>query len=230
MQNQLLGGQTPIEALNIYFSNLYPQFFDAVLRVFGAFIVFLVGWLIALLVKLFVEFVLRNLKLEELFRKLKIDQYFKDFSWEETLDKILAEVVFWVVFVVFLMVAFDILGLQIVNVFIRQALFYIPKAIAGGLVLVAGLLFGELARKSLVGVFRGLRGKSAQTAAVFVKWVIVIFAFIAALNQWGIAPDIMAILIQGVVIFLALAGGLAFGLGGQDLAREILENLRRETH
>lgn len=219
---------TPIEALNNYFSSLLPLFFDVLLRVFGAFIIFIVGWLIALLVKLFLEFVLRNIRFEELLRRAKLDQYFKDFSWEEKLDRVLAEIGFWVIFVVFLMVAFDILGLQIVNSFIRQILNYLPKAIAGGLILVAGFLFGELTRKVLVGVFRGLEKRSSQAAATFVKWAIVIFSFLAALNEWGVATEIVNTLVMGVIFFLALAGGLAFGLGGQETAREILENIKRE--
>ncbi len=221
-------GITPIDALNNYLSNLYPLILDALLRIISALIVFLVGWLIALVVKLAIEFVLSRIKLEELFRSAKLDQYFKDFTWEERLDKVLAEVLFWVVFIVFLMTAFDIVGFQIVNSFIYQAVNYIPKAVAGGLILFAGFLFGELARKVVIGVFRGLERRSAQTISTLVKWSIVVFAFFAALNQWGIASDIVNILVTGLVLFLALAGGLAFGLGGQETAREILEKLKRE--
>lgn len=221
-------GQTPIEALNNYFSNLYPLLFDIFLRIIGAFIIFILGWLIAFLVKLGVEYILRNIRFEDFFKKVKLDQYFKDFSWEERLDKILAEIVFWIITVVFLMVAFDMLGLQIVNSFISQVISYIPRVIAGGLILLAGFLFGELVRKTLIGVFRGLERKGSQVVAVFTKWVIIIFAFLAALSQWGIASDIINTVILGFVFFLALAGGLAFGLGGQDTAREILDNLKKQ--
>ncbi len=219
---------TPIEALNNYFSSLFPILADVLLRILGAFVIFFIGWLVAVIVKLAVEFVLKNVRFEELLKRSKLDQYFKDFTWEERLDRVLAEISFWTVFVVFLMVAFDILGLQIVNSFIREILFYLPRAIAGGLILVAGFLFGELARKVLVGVFRGLERKVSQAAATFVKWAIIIFSFLAALNQWGVATEIVNTLAMGIVLFLALAGGLAFGLGGQDTARDILENLRRE--
>lgn len=219
---------TPIEALNNYFSSLFPILADTLLRIIGAFIIFFIGWLVAIVVKLVIEFVLRNIKFEELFKQVKLNQYFKDFTWEEKLDRVLAEIAFWTVFIVFLMVAFDLLGLQIVNSFIREILLYIPRAIAGGLILVAGFLFGELARKILVGVFRGLERKSAQAAAAFVKWAIIVFSFLAAFNQWGIATEIVNTLAMGIVFFLALAGGLAFGFGGQEIAREILEHLRRE--
>lgn len=219
--------QTPLEALNTYFSSLFPSLVDILLRVIGALVIFFVGWLVALLVRLAVEFLLRKINCEEIFRKLKIDQYFKDFTWEEKLDRVLAEIAFWVVFVVFLMVIFDLLGLQIVNTFIREILFYIPRAISGGLILLAGFLFGELAKKLIVGVFKGLEKKSAQLVAGFVKFVIVVFAILGAFSQWGVANEIVSSIAMGIVLFLALAGGLAFGLGGQETAREILENLKK---
>lgn len=219
---------TPLDALNNYFSNLFPLLFDGLLRVFSAVIVFLVGWLVALMVKIAIEYVLEKIKIEEIFKQARIAQYFKDFTWEERLDKILAEIVFWAVFVIFLMVAFDILGLQIVNTFIKEALYYLPRALSGGLILLAGFLFSDLIRKILIGFFHGLEKKNARMITGLVRWTIVVFAFLAALNQWGIAADIINILLTGFVLFLALAGGLAFGLGGQETAREILENLRRE--
>ncbi len=219
---------TPIDALNNYFSNLYPLILDAFLRVVGALIIFLVGWFVALIVKLAVEFILGKVRLEEWFKKANLHQYFKDFSWEERLDKVIAEVLFWLVFLVFLMTAFDILGLQVVNNFIYRIVNYLPSAVAGGLILFAGFLFGELARKVIVGVLHGLEKRNAQPVASFVKWSIVVFSFLAALNQWGIAADIINILVMGLVFFLALAGGLAFGLGGQETAREVLENLKRQ--
>lgn len=228
MPYQQITGQTPVDALNNYFSTLLPLIADVIIRLFGAFVIFFIGLLVALLIRIAIETVLRNLRFEELLKKAKLDQYFKDFTWEEKLDKVLADISFWVVAVIFLMVAFDLLGLQIVNSFIGQVVSYLPRAIGGGLILVAGFLFGELARKALVGVFRGLERKSSQAVATFVKWAIVIFSFLAALNQWGVASDVINTLTMGFVFFLALAGGLAFGLGGQETAREILENLKKE--
>lgn len=219
---------TPIDALNNYLANLYPLILDAMLRIVGALVIFLVGWFVALVIKLVIEFILNKIKLEEVFKSAKLDQYFKDFSWEERLDKVIAELLFWVVLLVFLMTAFDVLGFQIVNSFIYRIVNYIPTAVAGGLILLAGFIVGELARKVTVGIFHGLEKRGAHTASSLVKWSIVVFAFLAALNQWGIAADIINILVMGFVLFLALAGGLAFGLGGQETAREILEDLRKQ--
>lgn len=220
-------GLTPTEVLNNYLFSLYPSLINASLSLLSAVIVFLVGWLVAMFVKLALEFVLAKIQIKEWLSKAGLGKYVEDFVWEERFDKILAEIGFWVVLVVFLMTSFDILGLSTVNSFLRQVLSYLPKAIAGGLILLAGFLFGELTRKALVGVLRGLEKRSANGVSVFVKWTIVVFALLTALNQWGVNVEIINSLIMGFVLFLALAGGLAFGLGGQETAREILENIKR---
>jgi small-conductance mechanosensitive channel len=75
---------------------------------------------------------------------------------------------------------------------------------------------------------RGLEKKSASGVGVFIKWAIIVFSFLAALNTWGVAVEIVNTLVLGVVLFFALAGGLAFGLGGQETARDILESVSKD--
>ena len=54
-----------------------------------------------------------------------------------------------------------------------------------------------------------------------------IFSFLIALDQLGVAPEIIRIFIMGVVAMVAIAGGLAFGLGGRDLAGDWLSDLKK---
>jgi hypothetical protein len=224
-QTQLI---KPIEVLNNYFLSLYPLIINGILAFLVALIVFLIGWAIAWLFKEVVSFVLSKINLRGLLQKLNLDRYIENFAWEEKLHYLLGEVVFWFVLLIFLMSSLDILGLRIINAFIQDFLGYLPKAIAGGLILILGFVFGELVRKILVGVLRGLDRKSANGISTFIKWTIIVFAILAAFNQWGIAREIVNALAFGIVLFVALAGGLAFGLGGQDVAREFLENLRNK--
>lgn len=218
---------TPVDILNNYFASLIPSFFNGLMSLVAALIVFLVGWIIAMVIRFVLEYALSKIQIKDWFNKVGLGQYIEDFTWEEKLDKVLAEIVFWIVLVIFLMTSFDILGLSVVNSFIREVVNYLPKAIAGGLILLAGFLFGELTRKALVGLLRGLEKRSADGVSAFIKWAIVVFAFLTALNQWGIATEIINTLVFGLVLFIALAGGLAFGLGGQETAKEILEHFKK---
>jgi len=220
-------GLTVSEILSNYILSLYPSIINAILSFLAALIVFFFGWLVAMFIRFLLEYILGNIQLKEWFQKIGLGAYVEDFTWEDRLDKVLAEIGFWVVLIIFLMTSFDILGLTTINSFIRDLVNYFPKAIAGGLILMAGFLFGEIARKALVGLLRGVEKKSANGISVFIKWVIIVFSFLVALNQWGVAIEIINSLVMGLVLFVALAGGLAFGLGGQDIAREILESIKR---
>ncbi len=218
-------GSTPMEILTNYLTSVTISVIDKFLLLLTAAIIFLVGFFVASVVKKFLSFILEGVRIKEWLQSVGLEKYIEDFTWEARFDQILAEIAFWVIMVVFFMTAMDILGLQVVNSFIQNVINYLPRAISGGFVLALGFILGELVRKFLVGVFRGLDKKTANGASLFVKWAIVVFAFLAALNQWGIAPDIINILAMGIVLFVALAGGLAFGLGGQDTAKEILESV-----
>jgi len=220
-------GTTPLEVLNNYLLSLFPSIINYSLNILAALVVFFIGWIIAFFVKWVLEFVLSKIQIKEWFNRAGLGKYIEDFTWEERLDKVLAEIGFWIVLIIFLMTSLDLLGLSTVSSFVRNVVSYIPKAVAGGLILLAGFLFGELTRKAISGILRGLEKKSAAGVGVFIKWAIVVFAFLAALNTWGVAVEIVNTLAMGIVLFVALAAGLAFGLGGQEVAKDILENIRK---
>ncbi len=217
-----------VDVFNRYLFSLYPEILNGLMKIILAVLVIFVGWLVSYLFKLVVEIFIERLKFQELLEKSKLSQYFQGFEFEEKASKILGDVVFWLIFLVFFMSATDILGLSAVSSFLRDLIYFIPKAVAGILIILGGFIFGDLAKKLLSGFLRGLEKRSADFLTSLTKFTIIIFATITALNQWGVATEIINTLMFGLVIFFGLAGGLAFGLGGQEIAREILENLRKK--
>jgi small-conductance mechanosensitive channel len=217
-----------LDVFNSFLLSLYPVFLQSIINLTLALLVIVVGWLISQFFKLLVELVVEKSKLEEALQKTKLASYFGGFSFEEKASKVLGEAVFWFVFLLFLMTATDILGLKLVTSFLRDLLYFIPKAVTSAFVVLAGFVFGDLMKKILYGVFRGFEKRTADFASSIIKWSIVGFSFFTALNVLGIATELINTLLFGFMLFFGLAGGLAFGLGGQDLAKEVLENLRRK--
>jgi hypothetical protein len=74
-----------------------------------------------------------------------------------------------------------------------------------------------------------LGSRVSQLIGAMTRSAIWIFAVIVALAQLGIAPQYMYTIFAGFVAMLALAGGLAFGIGGKDAAAELIENIRAEV-
>ena len=217
-----------VDVLNNYLLSLYPTLLNSFFNLLLALVVIFVGWLVSYFFKLLVELVFERVKFKELLTKANLAQYFEDFSFEERASKILGDAAFWFVFLIFLMTATDILGLNVVTSFLKDLLYFIPKAITAALVVLAGFIFGDLIKKIAYGFFKGFERKSADFSSSIIKWSIVVFSLVTALNVLGIANEIINTLLFGFVLFFGLAGGLAFGLGGQDLAREVLENLRNK--
>ena len=135
----------------------------------------------------------------------------------------------WFVVVVFLVAALDVLGLQQVNTFLQGVvLLYIPKVIVAVLFLIIAAIVADVVRKIVIGSARAAGVSSANFAGTVAKWSIWIFAIIAALTQLGVAGGLIQTFFTGVVIAIALAFGLAFGLGGKEAAARSIEKIRSE--
>jgi len=67
-----------------------------------------------------------------------------------------------------------------------------------------------------------------QMVSAVIKWSIWIFAIMAILYQLGIARPFMETLFQGLVAILVISLGIAFGLGGKEVAAEVLQDLKRK--
>jgi hypothetical protein len=138
--------------------------------------------------------------------------------------EVIAGIVKWLIRIVVLLVAFDLLGLPAVSEVLREFLLWLPNLIVAVVVLfLAGVAAGALAN-----VVRGATAEAGfdnpDTLANITKGVVWAFAVVIAMNQLGVAQVLINTLLTGVVGAAALAAGLAFGLGGRDLAARKLEN------
>lgn len=205
--------------------NYLPQFL-------GGLVILVVGLVVAALLK---EVVLRFFQyvgveswvtsVQDWFNKLRTEKAVRGRVW----PNILAELVRWTVVILFLVPAVEAWGLPKVTDLLNQFLLYVPNVfvavIAGFLGLVIANLLSEIVRSAS----RGLGSDSANLLATVARYAVIFFTVLVVLNQLGVAADLVRILFTGIVAMLALAGGLAFGLGGQANAQRALEDLRRRA-
>ena len=136
----------------------------------------------------------------------------------------------WFFIVATFVAAADILGLSQVGAFLYgEVIPYFGNVI----VAVAILLIGMIAANFLHGVVKhalqagGLR--TSDTLALITKWAILIFALLAALSELRVASDFVQDLFRAFVAMLAVAGGIAFGLGGKEHAKKILDAIEDDV-
>ncbi|PJA64152.1 MAG: hypothetical protein CO160_00110, partial [Candidatus Portnoybacteria bacterium CG_4_9_14_3_um_filter_43_11] len=122
----------------------------------------------------------------------------------------------------------DILDLSEVTVFLKQVLLYIPQLIIAVLILLAAVLIANFLQRLVKASVEAAGLGSANFLATVTKWAIMVFAILAALLQLGVVPTLIQTLFTGFVAALVISFGLAFGLGGKDLAAQILEKIKKD--
>jgi hypothetical protein len=167
---------------------------------------------------------LRAIKFDELAQRSGLADFLAKMSTGTDSAGVVAGLVKWLVRIVVLLVAFDVLGLPAVSDVMRQLLLWLPNLV----VAIFVLFIGGIAARALGNIVRGATAESGfsnpETLANVVRTTVWAFAIVVAINQLGIATNLINTLFTGFVGALAIALGLAFGLGGRDLASRTLEN------
>ncbi|MDQ3239618.1 MAG: hypothetical protein M3P33_03780 [bacterium] len=198
-----------------------PQFIAGlVLIIIGLIVASLIGGLVSKLLKIFkVSSWIDNA--EGIFSKATADVGEKSNLW----PNILATLVKWTVFIMFLLPALDAWNLGRVTLVLNQLILFIPNIFVAVVVGFIGLGIAKLVHTVVLGATGGVTNSSARLLANLAKYALIFFVSLIVLNQLGVAANLVQILFTGIVAMLALAGGLAFGIGGQEKARQLLESL-----
>ena len=211
------------QAFTTAFGDALALFLDAIPKVIGFLIILVIGWIIAGILAKAVTGLLHGVKFNDLAAKSGFSGFVKNMGVNTDAAGVLANIVKWFVRLIVLVVAFDALGLPAVSVVLQRLLLWIPNLIVALVVLaVAGLAakaLGDLVRGATAEAGLGNPDVLANVARITV-WA---FAAVVALDQVGIANDLVNLLVEAVLVTLVLALGLSFGLGGRETAGEIVK-------
>lgn len=217
------------EVLTLSFQNLWVGVVNFVPNLVVAIIILVLGWLIGALLGRAVAQVIRSLKVDEGLRRAGLESFLHRGGIRLDSGAFVGALVKWFVIVMFLIAAFDVLGLSQVNLFLQEVVLgYLPRVIAAAFVLLVGGVIGDVVGRVVVTTARTAGVSSAHFAGAIAKWAVWVFAILVALSQLGIAAAFSQTLFTGVVIAISLALGLSFGLGGQEQASRFIDKLRGE--
>lgn len=131
----------------------------------------------------------------------------------------IGKLIFWLTMLVVVLLASSALGLENVREMFGRMLGFLPTLISGTVVIILGMIVGEFVRALIVASAGAVEG--VPTVAKLTKGAMVMIAFFMALQLVGVSDDLVTSAFTLVVGSIALAAGLAFGLGNRDLAGEI---------
>jgi len=184
----------------------------------GAIIILVIGFIIAKVLQSIVTRVLQSMGFEGWMESGGIKQFFDRSQTNQTPLSILGKLIFWLVFFIAITMAVDTLGISAISDVLAQFIAYIPQIIAAILILVLATLLANF----VAGIVRGATGSNVIGSVA--QYGIIVFAAFAALTQLGIAPELIAPTFLILLGAVALAAAIAFGLGGQGVARQIVED------
>jgi len=208
--------------------NLWSAFIGFLPSLIGALIVLIVGWVIAIALGKLAAQLLRAFRIDQAVERVGVQKGVRQAGYKISVSKLFGELVKWFLIIVFVMAAADILGLVQVTDFLTEVLYYIPNIIVAVVILLVAVLLASFLSRLIRGSVKIAGLGSADLVAAVTRWAIMVFAVLAALDQLGVARSIIGTLVTGFVAMVAIAGGLAFGLGGRDIANDILKKVRKE--
>ncbi|MFC1656583.1 hypothetical protein ACFL14_01275 [Patescibacteria group bacterium] len=211
-------------------SRVIDRFIDYVPNIIGAIIILILGWVLAVLLEKLVSEVLRSIGLQKLFESVGAERAVKKIRVSKDTTGLLAALVKWAILIVTFIAAADVLQLPAVTNFLNKILEYLPEVTSAAGILLIGMIAAHFVAHLVRSFAHSLELNHAGTAGSIAKYSIIFFAVIAALVELGIARSMLLTLFTGLVGMLALAGGLAFGLGGQGVAKEILDGIKRDIN
>src|SRR5918993_5268608 len=197
--------------------NTLDRFLEYIPQLIGAIVILVIGYIVARVLKAVVARVLQAIGFDGWMERGGIKQFFDRAQTRETPATVLGTLVFWLVFIIAITMAADALGIRQVSQVLGQLIAYIPSIIAAVLILVLAALLANF----LSGIVRG--ATDSDILASIARYAIIVYAVFAALTELGIAVELTAPTFLIVLGAVALAAAIAFGWGGRDVAKDIIE-------
>lgn len=210
------------------FESFWVGFLSFLPALVGAVAVFILGWFFAIGMGKITAGVLH---------KIKFNSFFENKKWKEAMDKaemkvdpseFLGTLVKWILTIVVIWMAVEILGFNEFALFMKDVVAYLPNVIVAALIFVVAVMVADFLAKIIMATTEKVDFPYAKFAGAIVKTAIWVFALFAILIQLGIARELMLAMFYGLIALVSLAGGLAFGLGGREAASEFIKDVKKK--
>lgn len=202
--------------------NAFQQLVGYLPQLIGALIILVIGYVIAKIVKFVITKLLTKIGFNNWMDNAGVGQFLSRMGTDRTAAGLLGIVAFWFIFVMFLTMFAEALGVPAISNFLNQLIGYIPSIFAAIVILFLAALLGNF----LASIVRGATGSDILSSVT--RYLVLVYAVFIALTELGIAASLTSgtflILLGGV----ALAGGIAFGWGGRGIAEDMLNRATQQ--
>ncbi|MFP4514651.1 MAG: mechanosensitive ion channel family protein [Parcubacteria group bacterium] len=220
------------ESFLLSMQSLWNNFLGFVPALIGAILVLIFGLIVSALLGKFAKKLVKLTRLDVMSEKVGLKQEMANVGIKTSFAAIIGWTVKWFFYIATFIAVVDILNISQLTVFLEKLAMYLPSVIVAIIILAVGLVVAKVLKKISVQALENMSvsHKIANFLGSLAKWAIFVFAFMAALVQLGVATNLIQILFTAFVFMIALAGGLAFGLGGRGHAGKVLNWIEKELN
>ncbi len=208
-----------LQAVMVSIAGALMTFLSFIPALIGAIVILIIGWLIAGFVAKLVTRLLERIGFERAAERTGVTGFVaRTGARGVTASFVVGELVKWFIRLIFLEAAADAVHLTAVTQVLNQIVLFIPNLIVAVVILMVGALIARFVGDLVRGSASEMGFSNPNMLATISRFAIMAFAVIVAVNQIGVAATLVNTLFMAVVFSIALAVGLAFGLGGRDTA------------
>jgi len=209
--------------------DLWKGFLNFIPILLAAIIVFIIGWFIAELIGKIVARFLKVLKLNQIFERANWKEALEAAEIKTNISDFVGGIFKWILIIVFLSISVEILGLIEFAVLLNKLIGWLPNVVIAVAIFVVAVIIADILNRLIRASVKKMGVRYGEFLGAVVRWAIYIFAIVAILAQLKIEvadwiADIFKIAFAGIVI----AGAIAFGLGGKDVAARLIEDFKRK--
>jgi small-conductance mechanosensitive channel len=191
-------------------------------RLIYGLIIMTIGYLVAALVRWLVGAILRRLHFDPLVERVGVTGTLRDLGVKVPLSRLIAQAIFALLLLAFLITATRLMGLEAVARVLEQLLTFLPALLAAGIVFLLGGMVARFAGDLVGNLAAGAGISYGRRLGRLVQYVISLMVVVLALGVLGIDTSILVTAITIMIAAFGLALALALGLGSRTLVHHIL--------
>jgi hypothetical protein len=193
-------------------------------NIIGAILVLVLGWIITKIVLVILKRVLKLTKVDRITELINEKDLFGTTDIKFNVSSVITGFVKWILYLVFLIVASDIMDWKIVSVEIGNLLRYLPKLFSALALLMIGLYIANFLKKAIFGLFESFDLAGSKLVSNLVFYVIAVIIVITALNQAGIDTSVITNNVTIILASFLAAVAIGFGFGSKEVVGDLLRS------
>ncbi|HOF45010.1 MAG TPA: hypothetical protein PLI02_02005 [Candidatus Pacearchaeota archaeon] len=207
---------------------MLQSFIDVLPNIFLGIVIILLGLYISKKIRDLVIHFLNRLRLNQMLSSLGWQEFFNRFDTKLDIPRFFGTItqIYFLLWVVLLVL--DMLSLSIVGDIISNIINYYPNIFISIVIFIVAVFIADFSKKIIVSDFREEKLTYSNFLGNIIASSVWVIAILAILYQLQIAQTLILIAFIGFIALIVLTVGIAFGLGGKEIAKKTLEDIEKK--